>query len=55
VPFGTGQVGVSAFLKALKEVGYTGPLALEREADDNRLGDIAKGIEAIKGTAPARS
>ncbi|QOV90245.1 sugar phosphate isomerase/epimerase family protein [Humisphaera borealis] len=53
VPFGTGQVGVKRFLSALKEVGYTGPLALEREAGDNRLGDIAAGIEAIKSNVPA--
>jgi L-ribulose-5-phosphate 3-epimerase len=48
VPFGTGQVDVRRFLAALKEIGYDGPLALEREAGDNRLGDIAAGIEAIR-------
>jgi L-ribulose-5-phosphate 3-epimerase len=48
VPFGTGQVDVRRFLAALKEIGYDGPLALEREAGDNRLGDIASGIEAIR-------
>lgn len=48
VPLGTGQANVPAFLRALKEVGYTGPLAIEREAGDNRLGDVAYGIEALK-------
>ncbi|HEX8913268.1 MAG TPA: sugar phosphate isomerase/epimerase family protein [Humisphaera sp.] len=48
VPFGTGQANAVEFLKALKAVGYTGPLALEREAGDNRVGDIASGIETIR-------
>ena len=48
VPLGTGQANVPAFLKALKEVGYTGPLAIEREAGDNRLGDIAFAVETLE-------
>lgn len=31
VPLGSGQVGMEAYLKALKEIGYTGPLTIERE------------------------
>lgn len=53
VPFGTGDVNVQAFLKALKDVGYAGPLAIEREAGDDRLGDIAKAVETLKGTVSA--
>jgi len=48
VPFGTGQVNVAQFLRTLKEIGYSGPLAIEREAGDDRLGDVAKGVEALK-------
>jgi len=51
VPFGTGQANVPAFLKALKEVGYTGPLAIEREAGENRLGDIQFAVETLKKTS----
>lgn len=47
VPFGTGQVDVRRFLAALRESGYAGPLALEREAGTNRLGDIEAGIKAL--------
>jgi sugar phosphate isomerase/epimerase len=31
VPFGTGQVDAEAFLRTLKEIGYSGPLTIERE------------------------
>jgi len=48
VPFGTGQVGPAAFLGALKEIGYTGPLAIEREAGSTRLDDVRKAIEVIE-------
>lgn len=40
VPWGEGEVGNEAFLAALAEIGYDGALAIEREAGDNRLGDI---------------
>lgn len=48
VPFGTGQVDVPAFLKALKEIGYTGPLAIEREAGNQRVQDVRTAIETIR-------
>jgi sugar phosphate isomerase/epimerase len=47
VPFGAGQVGPAAFFNALKEIGYRGPLAIEREAGSTRLEDVRKAIEAI--------
>jgi sugar phosphate isomerase/epimerase len=50
VPFGTGQVDVAQFLRTLKEIGYTGPLAIEREAGDNRLGDIGFAVETLRKT-----
>jgi sugar phosphate isomerase/epimerase len=31
VPLGAGQVGMEAYLRTLKEIGYTGPLTIERE------------------------
>jgi sugar phosphate isomerase/epimerase len=31
VPLGKGQVNIEAYLQALKEIGYTGPLTIERE------------------------
>jgi L-ribulose-5-phosphate 3-epimerase len=48
VPFGTGQVNPSEFLKALKQAGYTGPLAIEREAGTSRMADVKTAIEAIR-------
>jgi len=47
VPFGSGQVGPSAFLSALHQNGYTGPLAIEREAGDDRVGDIKHAIASL--------
>jgi sugar phosphate isomerase/epimerase len=49
VPFGTGQVGAKAFIAALKSVGYTGPLAIEREAGEQRLADARTAIAALRG------
>jgi L-ribulose-5-phosphate 3-epimerase len=47
VPWGDGEVGPAAFLKALKETGFRGALAIEREAGDDRLGDIRKAAERL--------
>jgi L-ribulose-5-phosphate 3-epimerase len=48
VPFGQGQVGPRRFLAALKSVGYTGPLTIEREAGNNRLADVRMAVDALK-------
>jgi len=40
VPWGDGQVGIERFLAVLDEVGFDGAMAIEREAGDNRLGDV---------------
>lgn len=48
VVWGTGQVGDQAFLAALKDIGYDGTLAIEREADDNRKGDVKTAIEKLR-------
>lgn len=46
---GAGQVNFPVFLKALKEIGYAGPLAIEREAGSDRIGDILKGRKFLEG------
>jgi L-ribulose-5-phosphate 3-epimerase len=51
VPWGTGQVGGTEFLKALKQINFAGALAIEREAGDNRLGDIKTAVDALIGFA----
>jgi len=48
VPWSAGEVNPTAFLNALKQIGYTGALAVEREAGDNRLEDIKSAIEKLK-------
>ena len=51
VPFGTGEVPPKEFLRALKDAGYAGPLAIEREAGDTRSEDIAFAVETLKTAA----
>ena len=48
VPFGSGEVPVPEFLGALHEVGYKGPLVVEREAGANRVADVAFAIETLR-------
>lgn len=48
VPFGTGQVGAKPFIAALKSVGYAGPLAIEREAGEQRLADVRSAIQTLR-------
>ena len=47
MPWGEGEVGTDAFLKALKQVGFEGVLAIEREAGDNRYQDIKLGVDRL--------
>ena len=47
VPWGDGEVRGGAFLKTLKGIGFAGALAIEREAGDNRLGDIQLAAERL--------
>jgi sugar phosphate isomerase/epimerase len=53
VAFGTGQVDPGAFLGALNDAGYRGPLVIEREAGDNRIADIRAGIQSLQRGAGA--
>ena len=47
VPWGDGEVGPEAFLDVLKEIGFEGALAIEREAGDDRFGDIKLAAERL--------
>jgi sugar phosphate isomerase/epimerase len=48
VPFGTGNVKPAEFLKALHKVGYVGPLAIEREAGNDRVGDVRFAVDSLR-------
>jgi L-ribulose-5-phosphate 3-epimerase len=47
VPWGDGEVGVKRFLDVLEEVGFDGAMAIEREAGDNRFGDVKLAVERL--------
>jgi sugar phosphate isomerase/epimerase len=47
VPWGQGEVGADAFLRALKQIGFGGALAIEREGGDDRFGDIKLALERL--------
>lgn len=51
VPFGSGDVPVAEFLNALEEIGYRGPLVIEREAGYDRSADVVTAIEALRTAA----
>jgi L-ribulose-5-phosphate 3-epimerase len=50
VPLGLGQVNMRAFVQALKQAGYQGPLIIEREVGDQeqRVADCAHGIRVLQ-------
>ena len=50
VPLGQGQVDIKAFVKALKRIGFTGPLVVEREVgnQEGRIADVATGLAFLK-------
>ena len=47
VPWGDGQVDGDDFLTALKQIAYSGVLAIEREAGENRFEDIKLAAERL--------
>ena len=49
VPQGQGEVGMDRYVAKLKEIGYTGPLTIEREAGDDRAGDVAAAKALLEG------
>lgn len=48
VPLGEGEVDIPAYVKALYDAGYRGPLVIEREAGVDRIGDILRGKELLE-------
>ena len=50
VPLGEGDVNMHAYLTTLKEIGYTGPLTIEREIPqdpERQKAEIGKAIELL--------
>src|SRR6185436_13923795 len=49
-PLGQGSVGMERFLNTLREIGYSRPLSVEREVDDQqeRLRDVAMGVSLLR-------
>ncbi len=49
-PLGQGSVGMERFIAKLKEIGYKGPLTIEREASDpaRRQRDIVMGVDLLR-------
>jgi sugar phosphate isomerase/epimerase len=49
-PLGQGAVGMERFVNALREIGYRGPLSVEREVEDQeeRLRDLAMGVSLLR-------
>ncbi|WP_250846765.1 sugar phosphate isomerase/epimerase family protein [Aquisphaera insulae] len=50
VPLGRGEVNIPEFLRALKRVGFQGPLIIEREVGDQagRLRDVKEGLGFLR-------
>ena len=48
VAWGDGKVGGKAFLKELESLGYKGNFVIEREAGNDRIGDIRKAKERLE-------
>jgi len=48
---GKGEVNIPLFLKKLKNVGYSGPLSIEREvgSQQDRFNDILQAVEYLRG------
>jgi sugar phosphate isomerase/epimerase len=54
VPIGTGDVNWREFLKALQDVKYTGPLAIERETGSQTVEDLQRAIAALQEASIAQ-
>lgn len=52
-PLGQGQVRWPAYLQALKEIGYTGYLTIEREVQKGAAGDIRQAVDFLKNATAA--
>ena len=49
-PLGKGSVGIDRFVATLKEIGFPGPLNVERETEnqDERLRDIGEAVQLLR-------
>jgi len=47
-PLGTGDVGMEAFIRTLKGLGYEGPLTIEREYSADQAGDLAEAVRLLE-------
>jgi sugar phosphate isomerase/epimerase len=56
-PLGEGAVGIPRYVKTLVEVGFQGPLNVERETEDQaqRLRDMARGITLLRSLTGAKA
>jgi sugar phosphate isomerase/epimerase len=52
-PLGKGSVGIERFVAALRDIGFAGPLNVEREGSggDQRLRDMAEAVELLRRLA----
>ncbi|GAB4193968.1 MAG: hypothetical protein Kow00105_08110 [Phycisphaeraceae bacterium] len=48
VPVGEGEVDWPAFMSVLQDAGYAGCFVIEREAGEDRVGDIKKAVRLIR-------
>jgi sugar phosphate isomerase/epimerase len=48
-PLGEGSVDFPQYLSALRDIGYSGYLTVEREVGQNPAGDIQKAFDALRG------
>jgi sugar phosphate isomerase/epimerase len=49
VPLGQGDVNIEQFVATLDELGYAGPLTIEREiSGDQQMADIKAGVELLR-------
>jgi len=56
-PLGEGSVGIARYLKTLAEIGYCGPLNVERETDNQqeRLRDMGRGVALLRSLMSANA
>ena len=47
-PLGEGDVGMDVFVRTLKEIGYDGPLTIEREYSEDQAGDIHEAVKLLE-------
>jgi sugar phosphate isomerase/epimerase len=54
-PLGEGSVGIARYVRTLVEIGFRGPLNVERETEDQqqRLRDMARGITLLRSLTSA--